>query len=160
MRLNRVGRVGIRNAAVVGALALLPFAAVGCAEDTTDEDTATVAEDDAQHEYFGSDQFVGDDVVVSAVVTDVLGDKAFVLDGSEYGDESLLVLSADLDGVRVGDVVRLTGIVGEFVHADYREEYGLFDEGVYDLFVDEEFLLAQSVQAGGGDSSDPPTSSN
>lgn len=148
MRSNWVGHA--RNTAVVGALALLLFIAVGCAEDTADdEDTqqTTSVEDDAQHEYFGSDQFVGDDVMVSAVVTEVLGDTSFVLDGSEYGDESLLVLSAEeMDEIRVGDVVEVTGVVGEFVHADYREEYGLLDEGVYDLYVDEEFLLAQSLQ--------------
>lgn len=151
MRSNRAGPVGIGNAAVVGALALLPFAAVGCAEDTADEDTAAQqtasVEDDAQHEYFGSDQFVGDDVIVSAVVTEVLSAKSFVLDGSEYGDESLLVLFADgVEDIQVGDVIKVTGMVGEFVHADYREEYGLLDQGVYDLYADEEFLLAQSIQ--------------
>ena len=47
----------------------------------------------AQLEYFGSDQFVGDEAVVSSVVTGVLGGKSLVLDGSEYGDESLLAIT-------------------------------------------------------------------
>ncbi|NUT51477.1 MAG: hypothetical protein HOV94_29885 [Saccharothrix sp.] len=158
-------RLGRAVVAVAGVLAALPITAAGCAGDGSyGEDTAqptTAVEDDAQLEYFGSDQFVGDEVVVSSVVTRVLGEKSLVLDGSEYGDESLLVLSPDgLGQVQEGDIVNVSGYVEQFVQANRAEEYGVFDEGVYDLYVDEEFLLADHIWAGAFGSPGVPTLSS
>lgn len=159
---NRTSPVRLRRAVVAAALALLSFTAAGCAGDDTAGEAAgpTAVEDDAQLEYFGSDQFLDDEVVVSSVVTGVIGEKSLVLDGSEYGDESLLVLSPDgLGDIGVGDVVKASGFVKQFVLADYGEEYGVFDEGVYDFYIDEEFLLADSIRKDGAGSPGAPTSS-
>lgn len=165
MNSNRTNPARLGKAVTAGVLALLPFTAAGCAgDDPTGEDAAqqnTAIEDDAQLEYFGSDQFVGDEVSVSSVVTRVLGEKSLVLDGSEYGDESLLVLSPDgLGEVEEGDIVNVSGYVEQFVQANYAEEYGVSDEGVYDLYVDEEFLFADHIWKGTFDSSSAPTPSS
>ncbi|NUT51481.1 MAG: hypothetical protein HOV94_29905 [Saccharothrix sp.] len=133
---------------VVGALAALPLATTACGDNgTAAPGTTTEAADD---DYFASKEFLGREVTVSAVVTAVLGDKSFVLDGSEYGDESLLVLSADeasgMD-LQEGDAVQVTGTVEDFAYANYRDEYGLIDDGVYTTYGDEEFLAARSVEA-------------
>ncbi|WP_141982628.1 hypothetical protein [Saccharothrix saharensis] len=115
---------------------------------------------DAQHEYFGSDRFLGDEVVVSSVVTRVLGGKSFALDGSEYGDESLLVLTPDgIGDVEEGDVVNVSGYVERFVQADHAEEHGVFDEGVHDVYADEEFLRADHIWKGALTTQGAPTPS-
>ncbi|MFD0204133.1 MULTISPECIES: hypothetical protein [Saccharothrix] len=162
---NRTNPARLGKAAAAGVLALLPFTATGCAgDDPSGEDAAqpiTAVEDDAQLEYFGSDQFVGDEVVVSSVVTWVLGEKSLMLDGSEYGDASLLVLSPDgLGAVEEGDIVNVSGYVEQFVQVNYAEEYGVSDEGVYGLYVDEEFLLADHIWNGPSDSSGTPKPSS
>ncbi|SMD24712.1 hypothetical protein SAMN05660733_07811 [Lentzea albidocapillata] len=70
-----------------------------------------------------------------------------MLDGSEYGDESLLVLSTEnADAIRKGDVVQVSGIVEQFRLADYRDRYGLLHDGVYRTYSDEEFLAAHNVR--------------
>ena len=131
---------------VVGALAAVPFATTACGDETAAPETTTEA---TQDDYFASKEFLGREVTVSAAVTAVLGDKSFVLDGSEYGDESLLVLSADeakgMD-LQEGDVVRVTGTVEDFAYANYRDQYGLIDDGVYTTYGDEEFLAARNVE--------------
>lgn len=163
MRSNRTKPTPLGKAVVAGVLALLPFTVAGCADDDPSGDGAaqrtTAVKDEAQLEYFGSDRFVGDEVVVSSVVTRVLGGKSLVLDGSEYGDESLLVLSPDgIGDVKEGDIVNVSGYVEQFTQANYAEEYGVFDEGVYDLYVDEEFLRADHIWTGAFDTSGAPTS--
>ena len=148
MSLLRETRRRVRALLVAGALAALPFATTACGDDeTAAPETTTEAVDD---DYFASEEFLGREVTVSAVVTTVLGDKSFVLDGSEYGDESLLVLSADEAGgmdLQEGDVVEVTGTVEDFAYANYRDAYGLIDDGVYTTYGDEEFLAARSVEA-------------
>ncbi|SER76398.1 hypothetical protein SAMN05216188_11567 [Lentzea xinjiangensis] len=149
MRPDRTGRAGTATL-VMGASAQLLFSSVACADEPAQDDSAarqtTSAAGTEQHEYFGSDQFVGDEVIVSAVVTEVLGKKSFVLDGGEYGDESLLVLSAEnADALRKGDVIQVSGIVERFRLADYRDRYGLLDDGAYRSYADEEFLVAQDI---------------
>lgn len=139
MRADRAGRAGGSNALVMGALALLLFSTVACADDPAQDDGAaqqtTGAAGSEQHEYFGFDQFVG--------------------------DESLLVLSAEnAAGIREGDVVQVSGIVEQFRPADYRDRYGLLDDGVHRTYSDEEFLVAQNVRQDVPVSSGTTTPSN
>ncbi|WP_368680555.1 hypothetical protein R1X32_10135 (plasmid) [Rhodococcus opacus] len=54
--------------------------------------TGVDVEDVTEEDYFGTDEFVGESVTLSAEVTDVLGQRSFELAGGR-GDESLLVLT-------------------------------------------------------------------
>lgn len=78
---------------MVGAAALLPFGVVACGDDTAGPETGTDVEGVTEDDYFGTDRLVGQEVTVSAEVTEVFGGKAFEPGGENYGDDSLLVLS-------------------------------------------------------------------
>lgn len=134
------------TAGIIAAMAL-PLAA--CGDDDDDgagpeegADVEDITEDDA---YFDNDEHVGEEVTVSAEVTEVLTPTSFELGGADWGDDSLLVVSAtEAPDLAEGQVVQVTGTVREFVYADY-EAYGLGEEEVYDPYGDEEFLEASSV---------------
>lgn len=53
-------------------------------------------------------------VAVSAQVTDVLDPRHLELAGQDYGEDSLLVRTAQPVEVRQGQVVRATGTVGQY----------------------------------------------
>ncbi|SFQ73073.1 hypothetical protein SAMN05421810_11537 [Amycolatopsis arida] len=128
-------------------LAALPLVLAGCDEDSAGPETGADVEDVTEDDYFGTNEYVGETVTVSAAVTDVINPRAYVLGGQAYGDESLLVLYAEGNqDVREGTTVRATGTVRQFRHADYVEPYGLVDEGRVAGFADEEFLVADRIQ--------------
>ncbi|MCX2948843.1 hypothetical protein [Lentzea sp. NEAU-D7] len=161
MRAGQVGGLGRSNALVMGASALLLFSAVAYAGDPAQDDSAaqqiTGAAGTEQREYFGSDPFAGDGLIVNAVLTEVLGQKSFVFGGSKYGDEPLLVLSTEnADAVREGDDFQVSHIVEQFHLADQRHRYGLLDNTYYD----EEFLVAHEVRQGVSTRSETTTSSS
>jgi hypothetical protein len=144
----RRGRVRV---AAAFAAAALPFSIVACGDDDGDTagpeagtDVEDIIEDD---QYFADDQFVGEQVTVSAEVEEVLTPQSFRLDGGDWGDESLLVVSAEqATDVQEDDVVQVTGTVRQFAYDDYANEYGLTDPGVYDPYVEEEFIEASTVE--------------
>lgn len=138
------------RAKVIAALAaaVLPLSLTACGDDdTAGPETGTDVEDITEDDqYFDGDQFVGEEVTVSAEVEEVLNQQSFVLDGGGWGDESLLVVSADTMKLQEDDVVQVTGTVREFTYDDYADEYGLVaDPGVYDDYSEEEFLEASSI---------------
>lgn len=140
---------GRAKATAVLAAAVLPLSLTACGDDdeTAGPESGTDVEDITEDQYFTDDQFVGEEVTVSAEVEEVLNEQSFVLDGGDWGDESLLVVSADkAQSLQEDDVVQVTGTVREFVYDDYADEYGLVaDPGVYDDYDEEEFLEATAV---------------
>lgn len=90
------------------------LAACGGGDDTAGpERGVTVAEvQEAQNFYEG--EYLGRRVAVSAEVSDVLNPRNLELAGTEYGEDSLLVRTAEPVEVRQGQVVRVIGIVGQY----------------------------------------------
>lgn len=136
----------------VCAAALLPFSVAACDEDSAGPETGADVEDVTEDDnYFGTDEHLGETVTVSAEVTDVISPTSFELAGDDWGDESLLVTSAtEVQNLNEGDVVQVTGEVGQFIYGDYSEEYGLADVGMYEPYEEEEFLAATSVDTSVG----------
>lgn len=78
---------------------------------------------------------------MSSTVAEVLGTNSSVLDGSEYGHGSLLLLPPDgLANIEEGDVVDASGSVEQLARAHCEEGYDVSDKGVSDLHADGGFL--------------------
>lgn len=143
------GNMGTALSAAVAAVAL-PFSLAACGndDDTAGPERGTSVEDITEEDqYFADDQYVGEEVTVSAEVEEVLSPQSFRLDGGDWGDESLLVVSAQqAKDLQEDDVVQVTGTVREFTFDDFNNEYGLDDPGIYDEYDQEEFLVASKVE--------------
>jgi hypothetical protein len=111
------------------------------------QETTPTTTTNAEEAYFASDGYVGQQVTVTAPVDVVLDDRAVVLSGEQYGDESLLVLAEpDQLNAADGDIVTVTGTVRTFNFDEYQERYGLADATMYEVYADEEFLMADKVE--------------
>ncbi|WP_216216744.1 hypothetical protein [Amycolatopsis aidingensis] len=133
-----------RRAVAAASAALLALGLTGC--DSAGPEHGADLEDVAEEDYFDGTKYLDEQVTISAEVSDVINPRAFELGGHEYGDESLLVLYAEGADVHKRELVQATGTVRQFRYADYLEPYGLVDEGRYDAFRDEEFLVAERVE--------------
>jgi hypothetical protein len=89
-------------------------------------------------------------------VTKVIPPGSFVLAGREYGDDSLLVVSAPKMDVQVAQQVDVTGVVRQFDYDVYVDDYDLgTDAGLYTEFDQEEVLIAGGPAASAGGSPSP-----
>ncbi|WP_028931887.1 hypothetical protein [Pseudonocardia asaccharolytica] len=124
---GRLGRrIGIA-AAAAAALAVL----AGCGgEDTAGPERGVTVGEIQQPQYFYEGEYLGRQVTVSAAVADVLGPRSLEIDGADYGDNSLLVMTTEPVAVEVGQVVRATGTVGQY-HRLSEHDY---PPGAYDLY--------------------------
>ncbi len=130
--------------ATAGTALLALTGAVACSDSEGPDEGADV--EDITDDYFDNDEYVGQTVTVSAEVTDVIGPQSFELAGNDWGDESLLVTSADNADVQQGNVVEVTGEVAEaFVYDTYAADYALGDPGLYTTYNEEKFLIADSI---------------
>lgn len=137
-----------RERLVGASCALLLLGTAACSDDgTAGPETGTDIEDITKDDaYFGDDRFIGETVTISAEVTDVLSPRAFVLNGRGWGDDSVIVLSAEDTFLAEENVVQVTGTVGTFAYADYQSDYGLADRDLYAPYLGEEFLVADEVR--------------
>ncbi|MGB2923108.1 MAG: hypothetical protein WBC15_24310 [Mycobacterium sp.] len=130
--------------ATAGTALLALTGAVACSDSEGPDEGADV--EDITDDYFDNEEYVGQTVTVSAEVTDVIGPQSFELAGNDWGDESLLVTSADNADVQQGNVVEVTGEVAEaFVYDTYAADYALGDPGLYITYNEEKFLIADSI---------------
>jgi hypothetical protein len=98
-------------------------------------------------DYFGGPSYIGRTVTVTGTVTQVISDGAFMLDGKQYGDESLLVISAPAIDAQMDKQVTVTGVVREFGFEEWSDEYTLGEEpGRYIDFSGEEVLVVGGSQ--------------
>lgn len=136
----------VSKVVAAAAAALLTATAAGCSEDTAGPETGADVEDVTEEDYFGSDDFVGETVTLSAEVTDVLSPRSFELAGDDWGDDSLLVLTQQQADVQEGDVIQVTGTVEEgFTYDDNVDPYALGDAGIYGAYDEENFLASATV---------------
>lgn len=127
---NRIPGPALLAGAILTALGL-----VACAEPETDGPESGVTVNDIQESqnYFEGD-YLGQQVTVRATVTEVLGPRSFELDGAGYGDDSLLVQTPESVVVEEGQIVTVSGIVGQF-HRLSEDDYA---PGSYDLYEEYE----------------------
>jgi hypothetical protein len=149
-------RVLVRISVAAGIL-VVPLALGACSGDedipTTQPPATTEASPeigDITDEYFGDASYVGKTVTVQGTVTALVGPSSFMLDGRQYGDDTLLVISAPAMDVEVGEQVDVTGVVRQFDYEIYKDGYGLSDPGLYGGFDGEEVLVAGGPGASGG----------
>lgn len=81
---------------------------------------------------YANEDYVGQTVVLSAGVNEVLNDQAFTI-GDEVGLEPLLVLYQEGVELEEGENVRVTGVVQEeFVLTDVEDDWGVdFDDAAW-----------------------------
>lgn len=103
----------IVTVAVAAALCSVVLGACSTQETAGPESGVTIEEiQEPQNFYEG--EYLGEQVTVSAEVTDVLDPSSFELAGREYGEDSLLVQTAAPTEVVQGQVVRVVGTVGQY----------------------------------------------
>ncbi len=107
----------------------------GCAgRDSAGPEVGVTVEDVQEPQPFFEGEYLGRVVTVSAEVTGVLGPRSIELAAREYGEDSLLVQAPQPIEARPGQVVRVTGTVGQYhvflesegvppVQGDMFEEY-------------------------------------
>ncbi len=168
MRLPKTGRAAGKLLIVVPLL-WAPLALGACGDDEEDipPPLPTVTPDpepspelgDITDDYFSDASYVGRTVTVEGTVREVISRSSFVLAGEQYGDESLLVISAPTLDVEVGRHVEVTGVVRTFGHENYADGYDLADDTDYTEFDGEEMLVvggsAGSPGPGGSASASP-----
>lgn len=142
----RRATVGARRVAAIATVAVLSLILTSCYSETAGPESGVDVQDVTTEDFFSTDKLVGERVTVSARVTERLPGQAFVLAGGEYGDASLLVLtSKDTPEIRVGQVIRVTGVIREFGFADYSDKYALTEPSPYEGFGGETFLVADKI---------------
>lgn len=142
---------------LVALLVTLPLTLTSCGDGDDDIEVPKTAPVQPSPEigaitdpYFSNDDYIGRTVTVTAEVTQVITDRSFVLTGDEYGDDSLLVLSAAGIDAERGKDVTVTGVVGKFAYDAYAAEYDLGGADSYAGFDAEEFLVAIGGPSAGG----------
>lgn len=151
-------RPSLRLLAVAAAVGLaLPLAA--CGDDDTPDlgtggtpspDLTTTQPDGSEQDdgtgYFADDSHIGEQVTVTAPVDQDLTDESVVLNAADQGDDSLLVLfKGEQPEFGEGETVTVTGTVQKFTYDTYSDEYGLAEAALFEVYADEEFLLADTV---------------
>ncbi len=98
-----------------------------------------------QPQYFHEVDYLGQRVTVSAEVAEVLGPRNFQLEARGYGDESLLVQTAVPTEVQPGQVLRVTGSVGQcHIVADNEAQYMQYDR--YEKYETEAYLYDATAE--------------
>jgi len=99
--------------AVLAPVLLASAAACGD-DDTSAGPEAGVTVDEIQEpQYFHEGEYLGQTVRISAAVSAVPSPRHIEVAGTDYGEDSLLVVTQEPVDVKVGDVLRITGIVGQ-----------------------------------------------
>jgi hypothetical protein len=91
-------------------------------------------------------EYLGERVVVSAEVTDVLDPRHLELAGGEYGEDSLLVRTAGPVEVRQGEVVRVAGTVGQYQRFLESEGVPPVQYDMYEEYETEAYLYDAEVE--------------
>jgi len=141
-----------RRRGVVAIAPLILALAVACGDDSSAGPEAGVTiEDLEENQYFYEGEYLGQTVTVSAAVSEILTEDRIEVNGGEYGDESLLVIMKQPVDVAVGDVIRITGTVGQY-HMTMEEAEGVppVQYDVYEDYESEEYLYDATVEPAGG----------
>lgn len=133
----------VRTAAAAG-FALAGFALAGCG--TEGPETGVDVEDITE----GEGAYVGQEVVVSAEVEDVIGDDGLVIAGTLGTTVDPLLVLYDMDRVDIeeGQVVQVTGTVEQAFDLSVLEDFQARDDfmdGFYRDFEQQPYIQATDV---------------
>jgi hypothetical protein len=129
-----------RTTAVAAAACLtVLLGACGQDQDSAGPEREVTAQQIQQPQYFHEGDYLGQRVTVSAEVTEVLGPRNFQLEARGYGDESLLVQTAVPTEVQPGQVLQVTGTVGQF-HIVAANEAQYMQNDRYEKYETEAYL--------------------
>lgn len=136
-RIGTVGVAAILGAAVLGACAT---------QETAGPESGVTVEDIQEPQNFYEGEYLGQQVTVSAEVTDVLDAGSFELAGQEYGEDSLLVQTAAPTEVLPGQVVRVVGTVGQYHRFAENEGVPPVQYDMYEEYETEAYLYGATVE--------------
>lgn len=105
---RRIGRL-----TVIGTLVVAPLAAACGGGDTAGPEGGVTIGDLQQDQDFYQGEYLGRIVTVSAAVSEVRGPRSLELSGGDFGEDTLLVVTAQPVKIAQGQVVRVTGTVGQ-----------------------------------------------
>lgn len=132
--------------AVTGTLAVMPLAAACGGGDTAGPERAVSIGDVQQHENFYRGTYLGRTVTVSAMVSELHGARSFELSGGDFGDEKLLVVTDRSTGIEEGQVVRVTGTVGQLHESFPSETHPYVQAGLYAKHSTTAYLYDATVE--------------
>ena len=89
----------------------------------------------------------GERIVLTAGVTGVLSDRAFVVGDVDLPDEGLLVLTPAAVDVAAPDLVTVDGVLRKFTFPAFRVPFGLVQAGPYEPFEGRKVLVAADVRS-------------
>ncbi|MEU4426579.1 hypothetical protein AB0F81_38655 [Actinoplanes sp. NPDC024001] len=90
---------------------------------------------------------IGDQLTVTGAIERVLGPTTIVVDGVDLPKDGLLVLGRPRTGVRVYDLVTVTGTVARFAYDQMAPTYELTGADPYREFADRKVLIADEIQS-------------
>jgi hypothetical protein len=138
------GRFG--GLAAIGALLVAPMATACGSDDTAGPDRGVTVSDLQKEEYFFEGDYLGRTVTVTARVAEVPEPDSFELSGGDFGDATLLVSTGDPVEVTKGEVVRVTGTVGQFHESFPVQGVPYIQESLYSKHATESYLYDASVE--------------
>jgi hypothetical protein len=134
---------------MAAAMAVAVFALIaGCGDDdrSAGPERGITVDEVQEDQYFYEGEYLGQVVTISGAVTAVIGERTFEIDGEDYGEDSLLVITAEPGAVAVGDVLRITGTVGQY-HRVMESEQPIHNQSeLYEKYETEAVLHNASVQ--------------
>ncbi|MGH8966374.1 MAG: hypothetical protein ACRDXB_13755 [Actinomycetes bacterium] len=138
-----------RGAAAI--LSLLLALAVACGEDVSvGSDAGMTVEEIQEDQYFYEGEYLGQTVTISAAVSQVLAADRIEVNGGSHGDESLLVIARHPLEVALGDMVRITGTVGQYHVTMEAEGVPPVQYDMYEKYETEAYLSDATVEPIGG----------
>ncbi len=127
-------------------IATLVVVAAACGgRDTAGDQRAVTVSDLQQKQYFYQGQYLGRVVTVSAAVSGVSGPRVFTLSGGDSGEETLVV-TAQPAGVAMGQLVRVTGTVGQLHRSAPSQGAPYLQADLYPKYETQAYLYAATVQ--------------
>jgi hypothetical protein len=138
---TRIGRL-----AVIGTLVVVPLVvACGNGANTTRAPRGITVSDLQREDYFYQGDYLGQTVIVSAKVSDVLAPRVFELSGGDFLGKKLLVVTDQPVGVSKDKVVRVTGTVGQLHTSVPSEREPYIQEQLYARHNTEPYLYHATV---------------
>lgn len=131
---------------VIGALTVVPLSAACGGGETAGSERGVTVDDLQQEEYFYQGEHLGRTVTVSAAVSEVLGPRWFELSGGDFGDDTLLVTTGQPVEVANGEVVRVTGTVGQLHRSVPSERVPYLQMSLYAKYETEAYLYGATVE--------------
>lgn len=135
--------VRTRLIAVLAAVALTGACGGG---DTAGSERGVSVGDLQAEEFFYEGEYLGRTVTVSAAVAEVAGPRSVELSGGDFGDEQLLVVSNDPVSVAAGQVVRVTGTVGQLHRTTPADRVPYVQDSLYAQGATEAYLYDAIVE--------------